>query len=340
MKLKHIAIAYLAGFAGVFVLLLSVVMMTADSDTKSNNINALYGNIGLSEEVLAHQSLVEKYAAENGISEYVYILLAIMQVESGGTLEDVMQSSESAGLPPNSLGTLDSIIQGCKYFASLVASAESQGCDLDTIIQAYNYGGGFINYVASNGGTYSFALAESFAKDKSGGVTVTYKNNISTPINGGWRYNYGNMFYVLLVHQYIGEELGEELQNNIVTVAKNYQNYGITAPAGYCEMWAEQVYRAAGISISNICCAGRNRANNTVSTDSSNIPLGAMVYSDPKVYSSRTNCSCGLNAGHVGIYIGNGQIMSNIGGATIDSVDAWTVYYGFGGWGWGGASVA
>lgn len=95
MKLKHIAIAYLGGFAGVFVLLLSVVMMTADSDTKSNNINALYGNIGLWEEV-SHQSLVEKYAAENGISEYVYILLAIMQVESGGTLEDVMQSSEPA----------------------------------------------------------------------------------------------------------------------------------------------------------------------------------------------------------------------------------------------------
>ena len=40
---------------------------------------------------------------ESNISEYVPILLAIIQVESGGTMEDVMQSSESAGLPPNSL---------------------------------------------------------------------------------------------------------------------------------------------------------------------------------------------------------------------------------------------
>ena len=46
------------------------------------------------------------------------------QVESGGTMEDVMQSSESAGLPPNSLSTEASIKQGCIYFASLVKSSK------------------------------------------------------------------------------------------------------------------------------------------------------------------------------------------------------------------------
>ena len=60
--------------------------------------------------------MVEKYAREYGISEYVNVLLAIIQVESGGTAEDVMQSSESLGLPPNSLDTESSIKQGCKYF--------------------------------------------------------------------------------------------------------------------------------------------------------------------------------------------------------------------------------
>ena len=47
-----------------------------------------------------------------------------------------------------------------------------------------------------------------------------------------------------------------------------------------------------------------------------------------------------LNAGHVGIYIGNGQIASNIGGVAFDTIESWTAYYGFGGWGWGGAVVA
>ena len=42
---------------------------------------------------------------------------------------------------------------------------------------------------------------------------------------------------------------------------------------------------------------------------------------------------------HHGIYIGNGQIISNICGTTIDTVEGWTAYYGFGGWGWGGAVV-
>ena len=69
------------------------------------------------------------------------------------------------------------------------------------------------------------------------------------------------------------------------------------------------------------------------------LPIGAMVYNDPAVYQSRTNDTCGRNAGHVGIYIGNGQIISNIGGTTIDTVEGWTAYYGFGGWGWGGAVV-
>ena len=151
------------------------------------------------------------------------------------------------------------------------------------------------------------------------------------------------MLYVKLVKQYLsqtgGDALGSDVQNKIVEVALNYQKYGVTAPAGYCEMWVEQVYRAAGVSVGNICCAGRNRTLYTASKSSKDIPLGAMVYNDPSVYQSRTNDSCGLNAGHVGIYIGNGQIISNIGGTTIDTLDGWTGYYGFGGWGWGGATV-
>ena len=91
-------------------------------------------------------------------------------MESGGTAEDVMQSSESMGLPPNSLDTESSIKQRCKYFASLLSSAESQGIeDINVVVQSYNYGGGYIGYVAKNGKKHSFTLAENFACDKSGG---------------------------------------------------------------------------------------------------------------------------------------------------------------------------
>ena len=125
-------------------------------------------------------------------------------VESGGTgTTDVMQASESLGLPLNSLSVEDSIKQGCKYFSELLKSAEAKGCDINTVVQSYNYGGGFIDYVSSHGKKYTFELAVSFAKDKSGGVKVTYKNEIAIKENGGWRYRYGNMFYVKLVSQYL-----------------------------------------------------------------------------------------------------------------------------------------
>lgn len=152
------------------------------------------------------------------------------------------------------------------------------------------------------------------------------------------------MFYVRLVKQYLtqtgGDVLGTDAQNRIVEVARNSEKYGISAAGGYCEAWAEEVYRKAGVSIDRHCCAGKNRALYTVGKSSKNIPLGAMVYNDPAVYQSRTNDTCGRNAGHVGIYIGKGQIISNIGGTVIDTVEGWTAYYGFGGWGWGGAVVA
>lgn len=201
MKLRHFAV-----FGGIFTVIISLLLflfiVTAD-DEESSTSHFDFTGLNLSEEVLKHQPTVEKYAKEYGISDYVNYLLAIMQVESGGTAMDVMQSSESLGLPPNSLSTEESIKQGCKYFSELLKSAEAKGCDIDTVVQAYNYGGGFIDYVAKHGKKYTFELAVSFAKDKSGGVKVTYKNEISIKENGGWRYKYGNMFYVRLVNQYL-----------------------------------------------------------------------------------------------------------------------------------------
>lgn len=71
------------------------------------------------------------------------------------------------------------------------------------MIQSYNYGGNFIDYVASHGKKYTFELAENFAKEKSDGEKVSYTNPIALKKNSGWRYRYGNMFYVALVSQYL-----------------------------------------------------------------------------------------------------------------------------------------
>lgn len=66
--------------------------------------------------VLQHREMLEKVAKEKGLSADLEVLYAIMNVESGGRLKDVMQSSESMGLPVNTLGTEDSIEQGLRYY--------------------------------------------------------------------------------------------------------------------------------------------------------------------------------------------------------------------------------
>ena len=254
MKLRHFAV-----FGGIFTviicLLLFLFIVTADDEENSTSYFDFSG-LNLSEEVLKHQPTVEKYAKEYGISDYVNYLLAIMQVESGGTATDVMQSSESMGLPPNSLSTEESIKQGCKYFSELLKSAEAKGCDIDTVVQAYNYGGGFIDYVAKHGKKYTFELAVSFAKDKSGGVKVTYKNEISIKENGGWRYNYGNMFYVRLVNQYLAvPSFSDATAQAIFKEALKYQGWkyvfgGSNPNTSFdCSGLTSWCYGKAGISL-------------------------------------------------------------------------------------------
>src|SRR5699024_3340183 len=58
-----------------------------------------------------------------------------------------------------------------------------------SITQAEVTGGAFIDYVAKRGSSYSFELAESFARERSGGK-VTYTNPIAVKKNGGWRYRF------------------------------------------------------------------------------------------------------------------------------------------------------
>ena len=183
----------------------------ADQDTGNSStstteeVKQVATAVNVYQSVMYYQPVVQKYTEQNGIPEYTDVLLAIMQVESGGKLTDIMQSSGSAGLPDDSLEEESSIRQGCTYFAHLLSKGKSLGCDLDCIIQAYNYGSGFLDFAAKFNGVYSTELAEKFAEEQSGGNTLQYDNPMAVKENGGWRYAYGNMFYARLVKQYLIE---------------------------------------------------------------------------------------------------------------------------------------
>lgn len=305
MKLKHFAISGVV-FSLFFSMLLFVVIVFADSDDSSNGgFDLENGGLNVSAEVLKHKPMVEKFCKDFGIEEYVNYILAIMQVESGGTVEDVMQSSESLGLPPNSLSTEESIKQGCKYFSELLKSAESNGCDINTVIQSYNYGGGFINYVAGNGKKYTYELAESFSKDKAGGKKVTYTNPIAVAKNGGWRYAYGNQFYVLLVSQYLTPvHFDDETVQAIMNEALKYEGYpyvfGGSSPSTSfdCSGIVQWCYGKAGIQLPRVAQAQYDATTH--------IPLSEAKAGDLVFFHSTYNS--GSLVSHVGIYVGNNQM--------------------------------
>ena len=305
MKLKTLVIGGSGLFLMVFSLLLFVAILFSDEqDSGISNIH--YGGVNVSAEVLAHKPMVEKYAKEYGVEEYVNILLAIIQVESGGTAEDVMQSSESLGLPPNSLDTESSIKQGCKYFASLLSSCKAKGMnDINVVIQSYNYGGGYADYVAKNGKKHSFNLAENFAKNKSGGTKVTYTNPIAVSKNGGWRYNYGNMFYVELVNQYLTvKQFSNETVQAVMNEALKYQGwkyvYGGSNPntSFDCSGLTQWCYGKAGISLPRTAQAQYDATQH--------IPLSQAQAGDLVFFHSTYNTSDYVT--HVGIYVGNNQM--------------------------------
>ena len=144
--------------------------------------------INIPQTVLRYKPIVERECIANGIPQYVDTILAIMTQESYGKLPDVMQSSESMGLPPNSLEPEPSIVQGVKYFKGLLDSGAQKGVDFYAVLQSYNYGGGYIGFIAQNGGIHTQALADLFSDQQAAKL--------------GWS-NYGDKLYVPHVTRYL-----------------------------------------------------------------------------------------------------------------------------------------
>lgn len=118
-------------------------------------------------------------------------------------------------------------------------------------------------------------------------------------------------------------ETVNDTQKKIVAVATNSAKYGISARSGYCQAWVADVYQADTGSRGSAHCALCAADMWAVSSDFSQIPVGATVYG----YSSS-------KYGHVGIYIGNGMVAHNIGEIKIQSLESWIkTYKGFA-WGW------
>ena len=156
----------------VFLFLICGVMLIGISDDGEDGDPAHASGLGLSDKVREYAAFVGDTAAEYNIHEYEKYLLAIMMVESGGEGNDPMQSLGNSGLTEEEKTPSESIKAAVAYFAMLLQKADTLGCDLDAVIQAYNYGAGYIDYVSVRGKAHTFQLSCDFASSKCGGSII------------------------------------------------------------------------------------------------------------------------------------------------------------------------
>ncbi|WP_370224955.1 lysozyme family protein [Cytobacillus sp.] len=153
----------------------------------------------VSRDVQNYTPILQKELKEVNLEEYTLVLAAIMQQESKGKGGDPMQASESAGLPPNSIQDPEqSIKQGVKHFQKALNYGSQKKVDFPSVIQAYNMGIGYIDFVAEQGGKHSEEIAKEFSLKQAEKKPEVYncggdKNNFRYP------YCYGDFSYTTKV---------------------------------------------------------------------------------------------------------------------------------------------
>ncbi|WP_026677789.1 lysozyme family protein [Fictibacillus gelatini] len=116
------------------------------------------------DNVKKYEPFLRKELAKYQLQNYTPTLLAVMQQESKGKGGDPMQASESAGLKPNAIqNPEESIRRGVKHFQRALTYGKKEKVDFATVIQAYNMGIGYIDFVKKHGGKHNEQLAKQFS---------------------------------------------------------------------------------------------------------------------------------------------------------------------------------
>ncbi|MFT8871738.1 MAG: lysozyme family protein [Sporolactobacillus sp.] len=118
----------------------------------------------ISKKVEQLRPLFDKYARQCHLADKTNLLMAMAMQESKGEAVDIMQASESEGLPKDTIkNAKDSIRVGTHYFKRALQRAHG---DIRLALQSYNFGLGFTDYVMARGGVYTPELARAFSQAK------------------------------------------------------------------------------------------------------------------------------------------------------------------------------
>jgi hypothetical protein len=169
--------------------------------------------------VLQYELTLKKELEKYNLGEKTAVLLGIMYQESRGEGNDPMQSSESLGLKPNEIQeTSLSIEQGVKHFAKMYKYGTEKDVSMDAIIQSYNMGPGYIDFIASQEvKQHSEDSAKKFSKMKVDQNPAMYTCG-GNKYNFRYPYCYGDFTYATKVNE--KTKLIEELLRNVHNSSK------------------------------------------------------------------------------------------------------------------------
>ena len=159
------------GWIAVVIILIVVLFGCAVSLFGGGSDSNSYTPV--SAEVEAYEPLIQKYAKQYDIPEYVELIKAVMMQESGGRGLDPMQAAEGSfntryPHEPNGIKEPEYSIEcGVQELKAALISAEVENpIDMEHIklaLQGYNFGNGYISWAKNNYGGYSYANAVEFS---------------------------------------------------------------------------------------------------------------------------------------------------------------------------------
>lgn len=169
---KALISALIAG-GWIAVVIILIVVLLGCAVSLFGGVSGSNAYTPVSAEVEAYEPLIQKYAKQYGIPEYVELIKAVMMQESGGCGLDPMQAAEGSfntRYPHEPNGIKDpeySIECGVQELKAALISAEvEKPIDMEHIklaLQGYNFGNGYISWAKTNYGGYSYANAVEFS---------------------------------------------------------------------------------------------------------------------------------------------------------------------------------
>lgn len=161
MKSKKIFVFFL----GIVIVLITLIELLYSNPMDNTDRNQ---DFAVEKRLLQFKPTIEKELEKYNLSDKTTTLLGIMYQESRGEGTDPMQSSESLELKRNEIQDVNlSIEQGVKHFAQMYQYGREKDVGMDTIIQSYNMGPKYIEFIAGQQSKkHSEKLAKEFSKMK------------------------------------------------------------------------------------------------------------------------------------------------------------------------------